>query len=163
MRQLHLKHCQSVTISISYSYLVNRTSRRSPVAKLLQQTSAHSPREAGWSWNWEREGEGRGWKMRDGRWETGAQLSGSAAKLITMMDYNTLDRCPLPPPCCFSGLWGADLSCLAVCHLDMALRPSPRPSPRLSHVSAIYAMLSYLFWELSSGRGSEINLTAWQD
>lgn len=29
MRQLHLKHCQSVTISISYSYLVNRTSRRS--------------------------------------------------------------------------------------------------------------------------------------
>lgn len=32
----------------------------------------------------------------------GVQLSGSAAKLITMMDYNTLYRCPLP----------ARLSCL---------------------------------------------------
>lgn len=42
MGQPHLKHCQSVTISISYSYLVSRTSRRSPVAQLFAADTAHT-------------------------------------------------------------------------------------------------------------------------
>lgn len=112
MGQPHLKHCQSVTISISYSYLVSRTSRRSPVAQLFAADTAHTAPG--------RQDGGRG-KMQDGGRGEGAQLSGSAAKLITMMDYNTLfschPSCPLPllPVACEERI----VACLTVCHLDM--------------------------------------------
>lgn len=160
MGQPHLKHCQSVTISISYSYLVSRTSRRSPVAQLqqTQRTQPQGDREIG---EWESGKRGRG----DGSMG-GAQLSGNAAKLITMMDYNTLYRCPLPARlsclrgsfatsvCVSTTMWQAQAAAAATA----ALGPSASLNP--SHVLTIYAVLSYLLWELSSKRGSEINLTA---
>lgn len=159
MGQPHLKHCQSVTISISYSYLVSRTSRRSPVAQLqqTQRTQPQGDREIG---EWESGKRGRG----DGGMG-GAQLSGSAAKLITMMDYNTLYRCPLPARlscwrgsfatsvCVSTTMWQAQAATATA-----ALGRSASLNP--SHVLTIYAVLSYLLWELSSKRGSEINLTA---
>lgn len=160
MGQPHLKHCQSVTISISYSYLVSRTSQRSPVAQPQQQTQRTQPqgdREIG---EWESGKRGRG----DGGMG-GAQLSGSAAKLITMMDYNTLYRCPLPVRLsCWRGSF-ATLVCVSTtmwqaqaAAATAALGRSASLNP--SHVLTIYAVLSYLLWELSSKRGSEINLTA---
>lgn len=164
MGQPHLKHCQSVTISISYSYLVSRTSRRSPVAQLQQpqqQTQRTQPQGDEEIGEWESGKRGRG----DGSMG-GAQLSGSAAKLITMMDYNTLYRCPLPARlsclrgsfatsvCVSTTMWQAQAAAAATA----ALGPSASLNP--SHVLTIYAVLSYLLWELSSKRGSEINLTA---
>lgn len=95
----------------------------------------------------------------------GAQLSGNAAKLITMMDYNTLYRCPLPArPSCWRGSFAASLCVTfkrrqaqaAAVAVALGLKSSMNPS----HVLTIYAVLSYLLWELSSKRGSEINLTA---
>lgn len=159
MGQPHLKHCQSVTISISYSYLVSRTSRRSPVAQLqqTQRTQPQGDREIG---EWE-----SGKRERGDGGMGGAQLSGSAAKLITMMDYNTLYRCPLPARlscwrgsfatsvCVSTTMWQAQAAAATA-----ALGPSASLNP--SHVLTIYAVLSYLLWELSSKRGSEINLTA---
>lgn len=123
--------------------------------------SAHSRRETG------KLGNG---KAARGGWGIGgmggAQLSGSAAKLITMMDYNTLYRCPLPARlscwrgsfatsvCVSTTMWQAQ----AAAATTAALGPSASLNP--SHVLTIYAVLSYLLWELSSKRGSEINLTA---
>lgn len=165
MGQPHLKHCQSVTISISYSYLVSRTSRRSPVAQLQQQQQQQTQRT-------QPQGDREIGEWESGKRESGdggmggAQLSGSAAKLITMMDYNTLYRCPLPARlscwrgsfatsvCVSTTMWQAQ----AVAAATAALGPSASLNP--SHVLTIYAVLSYLLWELSSKRGSEINLTA---
>lgn len=122
--------------------------------------SAHSRRERG------KLGNGKAGRAERGNGGMGgAQLSGSAAKLITMMDYNTLYRCPLPARlscwrgsfvtlvCVSTTMWQAQAAAATA-----ALGPSASLNP--SHVLTIYAVLSYLLWELSSKRGSEINLTA---